>query len=277
LSRAWSSTENGFVIYGREMPDQWLTPIKRRLAPGRLAADGDTPFARVHWQLNVFSCDVETGEFLIDRCPNCQAYLQWNNVISIADCASCNFDLRQAEVTKVPDDTWQAARQFYKYLLSNQPKLAEPFSQLDDLSIFNAMEWFAYFVDLRVGKFLRPSVYNALAGFAPLQDWPASFDRTIGAFLGDHAEPTSAVSSAARQSLLSSVLRAIERVRTRALHDILSARAVELLGETTAAELKVKDVLFSKKLNIFSKRKDQTVAGGLREELLTELMRSSHF
>jgi hypothetical protein len=270
LSQAWTSTKRGFVMFGREMPEDWLRPIKRRLAPGVLSADGDTPYARSLWQLEIFSCDLETGEFLINRCCNCRHYLQWKKVSRLTHCAGCEFDLRDSEVRAVPEDDLEAARAFRKYLFG-EIDLPSPFKEMDDLCIFKAMEWFAYFTDLRVGKHLRPAPYNAVRGFPALQKWPKSFDLVVEAFLRDFADPISGASMTAKVALLSDLMIAIGRAGTRELHDVLLARAIHILGETTISTRRVNDILSKPRRSLFQRgRHAQAGAGFFRD-----FMRSS--
>jgi hypothetical protein len=268
LSQAWTSTKTGFVMFGREMPEDWLRPIKRRLAPGVLTADGDTPYARSLWQLEPFACDLETGEFLVNRCFNCQRYLQWNGVKRLTHCTGCEFDLRNSEVRFVSKDDLEAARAFHKYLIG-ETDLPSPFKEMKDLSIFKAMEWFAYFADLRVGKYLRPVSYNAARGFSALQTWPRAFDNVVEAFLGDSAKPITGVSMTAKVALLSDLTKAIGRAGTQELHDVLMTRAIDILGERTMSTLRVRAILLSQ-----TPRK-KTLKGQPGVGLFRDLMRSN--
>jgi hypothetical protein len=266
LSQTWTSTKEGFVMFGREMPEDWLRPIKRRLAPGVLKADGDTPYARSPWQLEIFSCDLETGEFLINRCPNCQRYLQWKGVKQLTHCANCEFDLRNSEVRFVQKDELQAARAFNGYLLGDMD-LPSPFKEMDDLSIFKSMEWFAYFADLRVGTHLRPAPVNAVRGFSALKKWPQSFDETVEAFLGESAEPITSASTSAKVALLSDLTKAISRAGTQRLHDVLLARAVHILGESSLSTLRVR-AIFSQPPGKKALKKNRQPGVGLFRDLM---------
>ena len=270
LSQAWTSTESGFVMFGREMPDDWLRPIKRRLAPGVLRADGQTPYARSPWQLEVFCCDLENGEFLISRCCNCNAHLQWNRVKLLTHCAGCNYDLRDSESRFVPEDTLKAARSFYRYL-SHEIELPFPFNKMSDLSIFKAMEWFAYFADLRIGTHLSPSPVNAARGLLALQNWPDSFDLVVEAFLRDFADPIAGASSTARVTLLSSLIQAIGRAGTQELHDLLLDRAIRRLGEASMVTLRINSILSQPAQHSFERRQRAPQKG----YLFRDLMRSS--
>jgi hypothetical protein len=270
LSQAWTSTEKGFSMFGREMPEDWLRPIKRRLAPGVLRADGATPYIRSLWQLEIFNCDLETGEYLINRCCNCHRNLQWLKVTRLENCTFCEFDLRNSEVRFVPADDLEAARTFRKYLFG-ETELPSPFKDMDDLSIFKAMEWFAYFTDLRVGKHLRPVPFNAVRGFPALQNWPSTFDRVVEAYLGDFADPISGASMEAKAALLSDLMTAIGRAGTQELHDVLLARAIHVLGDSTISTLRVNKILSKLERGPF--RRGWLAHGGAG--FFRDLMRSS--
>jgi hypothetical protein len=268
--QSWTSTKNGFVMFGREMPNDWLKPIKRRLAPGVLRADGQTPYARSPWQLEIFCCDLGTGEFLISRCCNCNAHLQWNRVKLLTHCTGCNFDLRDAASRFVPEDTLTSARAFYRYL-TNETGLVSPFIEMSDLSIFEAMEWFAYFTDLRIGTHLSPGPVNAVRGFAALQNWPHSFDSIVEAFLSDFADPIENASSTARVSLLSTLVQAIARAGTQELYDLLLGRAIQRLGEENMVTLRINSIL-SQPAQGSSERRRRAPQSGY---FFRDLMRSS--
>lgn len=152
----------GCVIYKREVPFDWINLEVRRLAPGVLIDDGGTPFHRMAWQLNALDCDLDTGEALLERCPQCGKLLRWSNIQSIANCGNCRFDIRCAPLRYVPADHLSSARRMSSFLLRSGPPLPEPFDHLNDVSVCHAMEWFAYFVSsVSFGKHLRASCQNA--------------------------------------------------------------------------------------------------------------------
>jgi hypothetical protein len=271
--RSWTITPNGISIYGHEMPRGWLTPNRRRVAPGMLVDDGAIPFARGLWQVNAFMGDLDTGEYLIDRCPRCRQFLRWDNAEDVTNCGSCRFDLRQQPPTFVPNDRLEADLKLFNYLLSRG--LPHPFSAMSGICIFKAMEWFAYFMDLRKGTFLKPSPENAAHGVASLYDWPASFDATIAEYLLDSADPPTAASKKARRKLMDELITAIGRVQSSAVHDVLIERAIHILGNPAIDSL-VQTSVFGRRSELFSNRRFQLSVGRVKASDLIEAMRSSH-
>jgi hypothetical protein len=179
-SRGITRGNIGYIIYNREVPFDWVSFAVRRLAPGVLISDGDTPFHRLAWQLNALDCDVGTGEALVERCPRCAALLRWAKIKSIVTCGGCQFDIRRAPSKYVPADRLSWARKLYAFMLRSGPPLPEPFVILDDVTACHAMEWLAYFINSApFGKALRPSSQNAVAGLEYLYSWPDSFDRVL--------------------------------------------------------------------------------------------------
>jgi hypothetical protein len=61
MSRAILPGKLGYMIFEREVPVNWVNRAVRRLAPGVLRDDGDTPFHGLSWQLTALDCDVATG------------------------------------------------------------------------------------------------------------------------------------------------------------------------------------------------------------------------
>jgi hypothetical protein len=180
ISRGILRGKLGYIVYKREVPLDWVGFAVRRLAPGVLKDDGDTPFLRLGWQLNALDCDVDTGEVLVERCPRCAAFLRWAKIGSVVNCGECQFDVRQARSKYVPADRLSLARKFYAFMLRSGPSLPEPFDRLDDPTACHAMEWIAYFANSAAfGKALRPSCQNAIAGLEGLYSWPDAFDRIL--------------------------------------------------------------------------------------------------
>lgn len=215
----------GCVIYKREVPFDWVNLEVRRLAPGVLIDDGGIPFHRIAWQLNALDCDLDTGEALLERCPQCGELLRWRNIESVANCGNCCFDIRCAPVRYVPADRLSTARRMYSFLLRSGPPLPEPFDHLDDISVCHAMEWLAYFVSsVSFGKHLRASCQNAGIGLEELYSWPASFDRTVFELAGSHS-----VRFVGKRHCYASLVDSIERASGASLRDILMSRAVEFL------------------------------------------------
>jgi hypothetical protein len=145
------------------------------------------------------------------------------------ECGSCKRDQSKRKPTFVPEDTLKTERELHRYLIGKAPALPTPFDVLPDLAVFEAMEWLAYFTDLTVGKWLRPSVHNAAKGFAALKNWPSSFDNVLSKFLGTHADPPQAATQRIKAELLQEFLVAAGRVKHPELRHILTRRAIEVL------------------------------------------------
>jgi hypothetical protein len=89
MSRAILPGKLGYIICEREVPVDWVSFAVRRLAPGVLRDDGDTPFHRLSWQLTSLDCDVATGEALVQRCPRCGLLLSWSKTKTVVSCGCC--------------------------------------------------------------------------------------------------------------------------------------------------------------------------------------------
>jgi hypothetical protein len=126
MSRGILRGKLGYIVYKREVPLDWVGFAVRRLAPGVLKDDGDTPYLRLGWQLNALDCDVDTGQVLVERCPRCAAFLRWAKIESVVNCGECQFDVRQARTKYVPADRFSLARKFYGFMLRSGPSLPEP-------------------------------------------------------------------------------------------------------------------------------------------------------
>jgi hypothetical protein len=210
----------GCLVYKREVPFDWVNLEVRRLAPGVLINDGDTPFHRLAWQLNALDCDLGAGEALLERCPQCGALLRWGNIESVVDCGNCHFDVRRAPLRYAPADHLSSARKLYAFMLRLGPPFHDSFQGLHDITLCHAMEFLAFFVN----KHLRPSCQNAAAGLEELYSWPISFDRIVR----EEADLL-------RQSIggkcyrYASLVETIERTRDAPLRWILIARAKIIL------------------------------------------------
>jgi hypothetical protein len=66
---AWKLFKDRVEFLGRELG--WFLRERRRVAPARLAADGNDARIRNLWLVSAVPCDVESGEVLLDRCPSC--------------------------------------------------------------------------------------------------------------------------------------------------------------------------------------------------------------
>jgi hypothetical protein len=270
-ARRIEPNERGYLMFEREVPNDWISLMVRRLAPGILAADGDIPFHRLAWQLNALDCDPTTGEVLIDRCPRCAAYFRWNGIPSITGCGYCKLDVRETSPRYVPEDRLSSTRKLQAFMLKTGPALPPPFDDLDDITACRAMEWLAYFVDLPVGKYLRPAYSNASPGLEKLLCWPGSFDAVLTEFL-EYAR-TVEPGHARKRELMTILIEAIDRAGTTVLRDILLTRATTMLGKPGAIYPVVHDRIFRphKDVCVRTPRKIQTVS--LRAALRIDSMR----
>jgi hypothetical protein len=232
--RGWT-VGNGTICWrGRELPESWVTPHKRRLAPGRLAADGSDPFHRRPWQLNVYGCDLDTGERLVDICPKCQNELSWIDVTSIVHCQACGFDLRKVPPTFVENAAVDLARRFEAYFCGDFD-MPPPFDTMGFRSVCHAMEWLAYFRSVLRGPILSQTAQNALSGFEALEFWPSSFDLLVWSFFRSKLGLDPSAWPQADQAPAMALLKAIGEAQTSELHEELSDALVELLNGRHAA------------------------------------------
>jgi hypothetical protein len=125
-NRGVSPATIGCLVYKREVPFDWVNLEVRRLAPGVLINDGDTPFHRLAWQLNALDCDLDAGEVLLERCPQCGELLRWGNIATVVDCGNCHFDIRRAPLRYVPADHLSSARKLYAFMLRLGPPFQDP-------------------------------------------------------------------------------------------------------------------------------------------------------
>jgi hypothetical protein len=180
MSRAILPGRLGYMVLEREVPANWLSFAVRRVAPGVLRDDKDTPFHRLSWQLTALDCDLASGEALVYRCPSCGALLTWSKIETVVTCGCCRFDIRNAASRYVPADRLSLACRLYQFLLRSGPPLPESFDRLDDVTACYAMEWLAYFRNCGgSGKALCPSAQNAVFGLEDLYSWPDSFDSAL--------------------------------------------------------------------------------------------------
>jgi hypothetical protein len=180
MSRAMLPGKLGCIILEREVPVDWVSFAVRRLAPGVLRDDGDTPFHRLSWQLAALDCDLATGEVLVHRGPSCGVLLSWSKTERVVNCGCCKFDIRHATSRYGPIDRLSLARRLYQFVLRSGPPLPEPFDRLDDVTACYAMEWLAFFRNSgRSGKALCPSAQDAAFGLEDLYSWPDSFDSAL--------------------------------------------------------------------------------------------------
>jgi hypothetical protein len=229
MSRAILPGHLGYLVFEREVPEDWVSFAVRRLAPGVLREDGDTPYHRLSWQLTALDCDVATGEALVHRCPQCGVLLSWSRIRAIVDCGCCKFDLRHAASRYVPPDRLPLARRLYQFILRSGPPLPQPFDRLDDVTACYAMEWLAYFRNSgQSGKSLRPSAQNAVFGLEALYSWPVSFDSALF-----ELEDFSGYGFGKK---CASLVEKVDRAGSAVLRNVLLARAAYTLNAPTLCD-----------------------------------------
>lgn len=99
------------LFFGTPVPSLLLARNHRRFAPGaflRSIADPDIGVAydRAIWHVGLFPFDIDTWEYLLDRCPNpeCAAKPGWQHTLGIDRCSRCMADLKSAPSTLVAAD-----------------------------------------------------------------------------------------------------------------------------------------------------------------------------
>jgi hypothetical protein len=232
--RGWTVGNGSICWRGRELPESWVTPHKRRLAPGRLVSDGSEPFHRRAWQLNVYDCDLKTGERLVGICAKCQTELSWIDVPSVVHCQACGFDLRKVPPTLAENAAVEIARRFEAYFCGDFD-MPPPFDTMGFRSVCHALEWLAYFRSISNGPILSQTAPNALSGFEALEAWPSSFDLMVWSFFRSKLGSDSSKWPQADQAPALGLLQAIGEAQTRELHEALTVALAELLEGTYAA------------------------------------------
>jgi hypothetical protein len=269
-SRKIEPTSAGIMIYQREVPHEWIDLRVRRVAPGVLASD-EIPFHRISWHPYPIECDLASGEVLIDRCPQCDAILGWSDVETVYRCGACEFDLRKQQPTYVPEDRLLLARGLHSFLDGTAATLPLQIQALDDISKAYAMEWLAFFVDLPLGRCLRPSCNNAAGGLAEVRRWPQSFDEVMTRFLSSTSFAPSLVP---RGRMISKLTEAIERAGTPALRHLVLDRAIQELGKSTLSDVVASDRIFGRERDVRKFAVPRTYDPSLREVLRIDSTRA---
>jgi hypothetical protein len=246
MSRAILPGKLGYIILEREVPAKWVSFGVRRLAPGVLRDDKDTPFHRLSWQLTALDCDLATGEALVHRCPSCGAFLSWSKIKTVVSCGCCKFDIRHAASRYVPADRLSLARRLYQFVLRSGPPLPEPFDRLDDVTACYAMEWLAYFRNSDPsGKALCPSAQNAIFGLEDLYSWPESFDSAVF-----EIEDFGNKSGYGFGKKCASLVEKVGRAGSMALRNVLLARAAYFLNAPSLDHVADQEPFLSSRKNI---------------------------
>lgn len=227
---AWENFKDRTEFLGREFPVGWFVPERRRVAPARLAADGENARIRNVWLVAAMPCDVETGEVLLDRCPACLNLLGWTNLRTVWTCQACDFDLRFAAPRLCPPETFAAAKELASFIFDRGVRLPPPLDELPSLDLLKLCSWLAHVRMLPAELFLGITAKNAPAGFAQVKRWPHSFDETVfdllGASTGDDLIEGNVIWSKAAGGLLAT----IDRLSSAKAREVVRSRLAALLG-----------------------------------------------
>lgn len=96
------------TFFGQTIPWSALERSKRRISPGRLAADR-APFLRAIWSVRAVSCDPTTGERLVSCC-SCGQPLWWWNMNDFMECGACMQDIRSIPTARGTSDELEVSR-----------------------------------------------------------------------------------------------------------------------------------------------------------------------
>lgn len=263
-------TSAGFVVYDREVPHEWIDLGTRRVAPAVLAAD-QIPYHRMPWLFAPLECDLATGEVLIDRCPGCDTTLGWTNIESVFMCAACGFDVREQTPAYVPPDRLKMARNLHAYLEKTAAPLPAELDALDDISKAYAMEWLAFFVDLPIGRHLKPSSSNAAIGLVAATRWPNCFDDVMERF---STTVPFLPGRAAKAQMIAQLTRAIQRAGTPPLRQLFLDRAIRVLGNSTLSDVVASDRIFGTRRDVRISKSPRSYSFSLSEVLRMDSMRA---
>jgi hypothetical protein len=263
-------TSAGMMIYQREVPHEWIDLRARRIAPGVLASD-EIPYHRMPWHANPIECDLSNGEVLIDRCPKCDASLGWSNIETVFACGACEFDLRGHSPTYVPADRLLLARELHAYLNGTAGRLPSDIEALDDVSRAYAMEWLAFFVDLPVGRRLKPSCNNAPFGLVEAKRWPKGFDDVMTRFVSSAPLVPGLASKA---QMVSQLIEAIQRAGTPPLRQLFLDRAIRVLNESPLSEVAASNRVFRQQRDIRASEGARSYSMSMGEFLRIDSMRA---
>ncbi|MBE7731669.1 hypothetical protein [Devosia faecipullorum] len=172
------------LFRGVKMHQAWIG-TQKRIAPGKLLADGDDPYVRLAWRFPALPCDIETGEMLVTRCPRCVEQLRWE-ATEVAFCHSCRFDLRQARQAYADGETLQATRTLAGPLglgekaLAGQPlDLPPPFGDLTLEQQVKVLGWCAQLDGMLRRTGTSSSFLNAVVGLRVAQQWPQAMSELV--------------------------------------------------------------------------------------------------
>ncbi len=154
----------------------------RRVAPGMMRGDGETPYARLAWSVAAFPCDLVTGEILVSRCPACGKELTWHTD-RICQCDSCPFDVRDIEPIFCPHEELADIRViagmmgWQDYGGAQRPALPEPFGSLPANDLVAALGWCAYLQGVLDRSGIGADAAHAHLGLPVALAWPTPLDQ----------------------------------------------------------------------------------------------------
>jgi TniQ len=216
---------------GRQLPVGWFLPERRRVAPARLAADGENARIRNVWLLSAMPCDIETGEALLNRCPSCLALLGWRKISNVWSCQVCEFDLRTAVPRSCAPQAVEAAGELARYIFHRGLRLPPPLGELPSLDLLKLSGWLAHFRAIPQELFLGITAKNAAMGFSQLKRWPSTFDEIVFVLLGASTPDDLAVGDPiSRYTAAAGLMTSIDRLPSSKARDIVKGRLMELLG-----------------------------------------------
>jgi hypothetical protein len=227
----WKVFKDRTEFLGFELPVGWLVPERRRVAPGRLTADGENARIRNTWLLSGLPCDIETGEVLLDRCPSCLNLLGWNNLQHVWCCQVCTIDLRSIVPKPCPPETFSATKELACYLFDREPRLPAPVDAMPSLDILKLSAWLGHFGALPGELNLAIGPKNAPGGFVLLKRWPLSFDEIVFDRMGASTSADLAKGDLiSRMKAAGELLISVDRLPSAVARQVVKCRLMTLFG-----------------------------------------------
>lgn len=179
-----NNPKGGEVSYfGTEIRRTRLHHRDRHVAPATLEI---SPHHRAVWLVRPIAWCSETWDFLISNCPSCGRTLGFLITRGIDFCERCNFDLKRAPTSKVPEEL-RPALALPSALVSHAPKVREEALQSAP-EVFRSLRPTAL-LELVVAtsralldrRDQYPTPVEIAAGVSTLMDYPRSFERLVDA------------------------------------------------------------------------------------------------
>jgi hypothetical protein len=241
---AWKAFKDRTEFLGYELPVGWLVPERRRVAPGRLAADGENARIKNTWLLSGMPCDLETGEVLLDRCPACFNLLGWRNLQHVWSCQVCKIDLRSIAPKPCPLETFTAAKELARYLFDREIRLPAPVDALPSLDILKLSAWLSHFRALSGELSLAIAPKNAPAGFFQLKRWPLSFDEIVFDRMGASTSQDLAKGDLiSRMKAAGDLMISVDRLPSAVARQVVKSRLMTLFGLPPSLSEAFQDVM----------------------------------